>query len=201
MVKQSVKGVCFNRSETLCCVNGEYYALLRKLTMNKIEKLVRPLKWRFRRFFKNTPMEIRLAVKEDIPELVRLRIEFLKVEQPEVNALKEGLLALSLGNYFMRHLMAGDLVCWVAVGDGRIVSGAGICFNHYPPNFEAMEEEMGQLINFYVEPGYRDDELEQQVFARILEEGERRNVGVIVVGDVEVGKGGNRNFVLYRKQG
>lgn len=31
----------------------------------------------------------------------------------EVNALKEGLLALSLGNYFMRHLSTGDLICWV----------------------------------------------------------------------------------------
>lgn len=146
-------------------------------------------------------MDLRLAVKEDIPELVRLRIEFLKIEKPEVNALKEGLLALSLGNYFMHHLITGDLVCWVAADGGRIVGGAGICFNHYPPNFEAMEEEMAQLINLFVEPGYRDDELEQQIFGRLMEEAERRNVSLITVQDVEMGKGGNRNFVLYRRQG
>lgn len=167
--------------------------------MNIIEKLAGRTVLRVRRFFKKTPMDLRLAVKEDIPNLIKMRVEYLKVEKPEVNALKEGLLALSLGNYFMRHLSTGDLVCWVAEFEGRMVGGAGICFNHYPPNFESMEEEMAQLINFFAEPGYRNDELEQQLFARLLEEAGRRNVSLITVQDVEMGKGGNRNFVLYGK--
>lgn len=167
--------------------------------MNIIEKLAGRTALRVRRFFKKTPMDLRLAVKEDIPELVRLRVEYLKVEKPEVNALKEGLLALSLGNYFVRHLPAGDLVCWVAEFEGRMVGGAGICFNHYPPDFESMEEEMAHLINFYSEPGYRNDKLEQLLFARLLEEAERRNVSLITVQDTEMGKGGNRNLVLYKK--
>jgi GNAT superfamily N-acetyltransferase len=167
--------------------------------MNMIEKLAGRTVLRVRRFLKQTPMDLRLAVKEDVLQLVKLRMEYLKVEKPEMNALKEGLLALSLGNYFLRHLGSGDLVCWVAEFEGRVVGGGGICFNHYPPNFESMEEEMAQLINFYAEPGYRNDELEQQLFARLLEEAERRNVGVITVQDTELGKGGNRNFVLYKK--
>ena len=154
---------------------------------------------RFRRFLKKTPMDLRLAVFDDIPELVRLRIAFLKVEKPEVNALKEGLLALSLGNYFAHHLGTGDLVCWLALDMGKIVGGVGICFNHYPPTFDSMEEEMAQLVNLYADPGYRDDELEQQLFARLMEEAERRNVSVITVQELEMGKGGNRNFVLYKK--
>jgi len=167
--------------------------------MNIIEKVAERTVLRVRRFLKKTPMDLRLAVKEDIPKLVKMRMEYLKVEKPEVNALKEGLLALSLGNYFMRHLPTGELVCWVAEFEGRMVGGGGICFNCYPPNFESMEEEMAQLINFYAEPGYRNDELEQQLFARLLGEAERRNVSLITVQDVEMGKGGNRNFVLYRK--
>lgn len=167
--------------------------------MNIIEKLAGRTVVRVRRYFKKTPMDLRLAVKEDIPNLIKMRVEYLKVEKPEVNALKEGLLALSLGNYFMRHLSTGDLVCWVAEFEGRMVGGAGICFNHYPPNFESMEEEMAQLINFFAEPGYRNDVLEQQLFARLLVEAGRRNVSLITVQDVEMGKGGNRNFVLYRK--
>jgi GNAT superfamily N-acetyltransferase len=154
---------------------------------------------RIRLLFKTIPMDLRPAVIEDIPDLVRLRIEFLKVDRPAVNALKEGLLALSLANYFMRHLGTGDLVCWVAIGEGKIVGGAGICFNHYPPNFQGMEEEMAQLINLYTLPGHRDEDLEQQVFARLLEEAEKRNVSLITVQDAEMGKGGNKNFVLYKK--
>jgi GNAT superfamily N-acetyltransferase len=150
----------------------------------------------FRQFFKTAPMGLRLATKEDIPDLVRLRIAFLKVEKPEPNALKEGLLELALGNYFVRHLETGDLVCWVATDLGQIVAGAGICFNHYPPDFEAMEEEMAQLVNLYVLPGYRDDEMGQQLFAKLLEEAERREVSVITVQDTEMGKGGNANFSL-----
>jgi GNAT superfamily N-acetyltransferase len=167
--------------------------------MNIIENFAGRTVMRVRRFLKKTPMDLRLAAREDIPELIRLRMEYLKVEKPEVNALKEGLLALSLGNYFLRHLLTGDLVCWVTEFEGRVVGGGGICFNHYPPNFEAMEEEMAQLINLYAEPGYRNDELEQQLFVRLLEEAERRNVSVITVQDTELGKGGNRNFVLYKK--
>jgi hypothetical protein len=168
--------------------------------MNVIENLAECTVLRFRRFFKKTPMDLRLAVKEDIPALVRLRMDYLKIELPEVNALKEGLLALSLGGYFMRHIPTSDLVCWVTVFDGKVVGGGGICFNHYPPNFESMEEEMAQLINFFAEPGYRNDEMEQRLFAQLLEEAERRNVSVIKVQDTELGKGGNRNFVLYKKQ-
>ena len=94
--------------------------------MNIIENFAGRTALRVRRFLKKTPMDLRLAVNEDIPVLVRLRMEYLKVEKPEVNALKEGLLALSLGNYFMRHLKTGDLVCWVAEFEGRLVSGAGV---------------------------------------------------------------------------
>jgi GNAT superfamily N-acetyltransferase len=154
---------------------------------------------RIRQLFKTNLMDLRLAVAEDISDLVRLRLEFLKVDKPPVNALKEGLLALSLGNYFMHHLGTGDLVCWVTIEAGKIVGGAGICFNHYPPNFEGMEEEMAQLINLYTLPGHRDEDLEQQVFARLLEEAEKRNVRLITVQDAEMGKGGNKNFLLYKK--
>ena len=149
--------------------------------------------------YPNNNRQLRLATKEDIPALIRLRIAFLKVDKPEPNALKEDLLASALGNYFVRHLEAGDLVCWVATDVGKIVAGGAICFNHYPPDFEAMEEEMAQLVNLYVLPGYRDEEVEEQLFAKLLEEAERRDVSVITVQDTEMGKGGNKNFVLARR--
>jgi GNAT superfamily N-acetyltransferase len=142
---------------------------------------------------------LRLATKEDIPDLIRLRIAFLKVDKPEPNALKEDLLASALGNYFVRHLEAGDLVCWVATDLDKVVAGGGICFNHYPPDFEAMEEEMAQLVNLYALPGYKDEEVEQQLFAKLLEEAQRRDVSVITVQDTEMGKGGNRNFTPARR--
>jgi GNAT superfamily N-acetyltransferase len=147
----------------------------------------------------NSIRTLRLATKEDIPDLIRLRIAFLKVDKPEPNALKEDLLVSALGNYFARHLEAGDLVCWVATDVDKVVAGGGICFNHYPPDFEAMEEEMAQLVNLYALPGYRDEEVEQQLFAKLLEEAERRDVSVIVVQDTEMGKGGNKNFALGRR--
>lgn len=103
---QKPKSLCFYRI-FLVVINEE------KLAMNIIENFAGRTALRVRRFLKKTPIDLRLAVKEDIPVLVRLRLDYLKVERPEVNALKEGLLALSLGNYFMRHLSTGDLVCWV----------------------------------------------------------------------------------------
>jgi GNAT superfamily N-acetyltransferase len=147
----------------------------------------------------NSIRTLRLATKEDIPDLIRLRIAFLKVDKPQPNALKEDLLVSALGNYFVRHLETGDLVCWVAIDLDRVVAGGGICFNHYPPDFEAMEEEMAQLVNLYALPGYRDEEVEQKLFAKLLEEAERRDVSVITVQDSEMGKGGNKNFSVVRR--
>jgi hypothetical protein len=44
-----------------------------------------------------------------------------------------------------------------------------------------------------------EDEMEQQLFAKLLEEAERRDVSVITVQETEMGKGGNKNFVLARR--
>ena len=52
--------------------------------MNIIENFAGRTALRVRRFLKKTPMDLRLAVNEDIPVLVRLRMEYLKVEKPEV---------------------------------------------------------------------------------------------------------------------
>jgi GNAT superfamily N-acetyltransferase len=152
-------------------------------------------------------MDIRLAVKEDIPDLIRIRMQFLKEKAPDghgANGSKEDVLAAALETYYCKHLTeghptGGELIMWVAVDAGRIVATGGICFNHYPPDFEVVTEIRARLINLFALPGYKKRGLEERLFQKLLDEAEQRKAGSISLHDSEAGMAGNKNFVLYRK--
>jgi ribosomal protein S18 acetylase RimI-like enzyme len=126
-------------------------------------------------------MNYRIAVKDDIADLVRLRVQFLKEKQPENEKTAGESLAITLEKYFSRHFTAGDLIFWIATQDVQIVATGGICFNRLLPSFEVMEEERAYLLNIYTIPGYRDMGLEKKLFGLLLEEAERRKVSSITV--------------------
>ena len=147
-------------------------------------------------------MDIRLAVKEDIPDLIRIRVQFLNEKAPDghgANGSKEELLVAALNSYYCKHLTGGQLIMWLAVDAGRIVATGGICFHHYPPDLEVVTEIRATLMNLYALPGYKERGLEERLFQKLLDEAEQRKPGSITLHDGEAGMAGNKNFVLYRK--
>lgn len=100
-------------------------------------------------------MQLRVAAKADIPELVRLRINFLKEATPGKIKVGDEPLAQALLGYFNYHLEADDFVNWMAVEGGKILATGGICFHEYPPNYESLPSRRAYIMNIYTLPEYR----------------------------------------------
>jgi len=144
-------------------------------------------------------MNYRIAVKEDIPDLVRLRVQFLKEKQPEKAKMNGDMLAATLEKYFDRHLAAGDMIFWVAEKDAEIVATGGVCFYTLPPSFEVIEEERAYLLNIYAIPYHKDKGLEKKLFGLLLDEVDKRKVSSITLHASEKADEEGGHFVLNRK--
>ena len=98
---------------------------------------------------------IRLATVEDVDELVRLRLDFLK----EVGNVEDGadcgeLCALMRG-YLLRKLPPGEFLAWVAESDGALVATSGVTLFERPPNGANPAGLEAYLSNMYTLPGWR----------------------------------------------
>jgi GNAT superfamily N-acetyltransferase len=144
-------------------------------------------------------MNYRIAVKEDIADLVRLRVQFLKEKQPEKGRVNGEVLVATLEKYFDRHLAAGDMIFWVAEKDAQIVATGGVCFYNLPPSFEVMEEERAYLLNIYAIPCHRDKGVEKKLFGLLLDEADKRKVSSITLHASEKADEEGGHFVLHRK--
>lgn len=98
---------------------------------------------------------IRLATVEDVDELVRLRLDFLKeVGNVEDGADGDELCAL-MREYLLRKLPTGEFLAWVAEGDGAIVATSGVTLFERPPNGANPAGLEAYLSNMYTLPGWR----------------------------------------------
>lgn len=98
---------------------------------------------------------IRLATVEDVDELVRLRLDFLK----EVGNVGEGAdgdeLCALMREYLLRKLPSGEFLAWVAEGGGAIVATSGVTLFERPPNGANPAGLEAYLSNMYTLPGWR----------------------------------------------
>ncbi len=133
-------------------------------------------------------MSFRVATKADIPELVRLRINFLKEATPGKMKVGDGPLTQALLAYFNYHIVADDFVNWLSVADGKIVATGGICFHEYPPNYESLPSRRAYIMNIYTLPGYRRRGLGDSIFEKLIEEASKRNVTLISLHATDQGK-------------
>ena len=99
--------------------------------------------------------EIRLVTIDDVDELVRLRLDFLK----EVGSVKSGVVVGGLGaamrDYFVRKLPSGEFLAWVAESEGAIVATSGVTIFERPPNGGNVAGLEAYLSNMYTLPAWR----------------------------------------------
>jgi ribosomal protein S18 acetylase RimI-like enzyme len=124
-------------------------------------------------------MSFRVAVKADIPELVRLRINFLKEATHGKIKVGDGPLAQALLGYFNYHIDSDDFVNWLAVEEGKILATGGICFQEYPPNYESLPSRRAYIMNIYTLPEFRRRGLGASIFEKLIKEASKRNITLI----------------------
>ena len=136
-------------------------------------------------------MEIRYrkAETKDVPELVRLRIEFLGVARnkalpPELIAV----LQMTNAEYMTAGLLDGSLVVFIAEDEGKIIATSGITFFRHMPNPIYPDGRRATVANMYTLPKYRRQGIATELVRLQLEEARARGLKAVTLSATDDGR-------------
>ena len=111
------------------------------------------------------------AQKSDIPQLTQLRIDFLKVGQPDMSEETEKTLKANITAFFEKHLNK-DSVVFIArddSADSKIVSTAILNIIEKPANTSYIHGRVGEVNSVYTLPEYRRRGIALQIIKNLVE--------------------------------
>lgn len=124
-------------------------------------------------------MIVREATPEDIPQLVKLRMQ-LFAEVGEIESLASSPALRDATEAFFAHAIAnGSSKSWLADADGTVVATgtlAVFCRPPYPGNISGRE---AYLLNMYTMPAYRRKGLATQLLNLITEYAKSQDFGKV----------------------
>lgn len=115
----------------------------------------------------------------DIPQLVHLRLQFLKEIYPKSDNSQDEVLKDHLRVYLAEHLSKNNYVNWFADAEGEVVASAGIVFYNQPPLYHNLEGKVAYILNVFTLPGFRRKGIAKVLLEKILEEAKARNTGKV----------------------
>jgi predicted GNAT family acetyltransferase len=134
------------------------------------------------------------ATKEDINELVRMRIAYMKDDFGSVSEHERQCMETQLPDYFERKL-GTELVAFVAKDGERIVSVAYLHIIEMPANSILLNGLYGEVLSVYTEPEYRGRGLCSTLMRNLVEYGKKRGLGRIDLSATDEG------YPIYAKIG
>lgn len=137
----------------------------------------------------------RKADVKDIPQLINLRILFLKEMYPNADETLDHRLTEHLSVYLQEHLPKENFVNWFAICNGKAVASAGIVFYNQPPLYHNLEGKVAYILNVYTLPDYRRRGIAKTLLQLVLQEAQDRNTGKVSLHTSDLGKS------LYEKFG
>ena len=140
-------------------------------------------------------VSIKLATLDNLNDLIRLRVEFLR-EAEKINNEKLAVkLTENLAQYFEENMPNGDFISWFAIKDDKIVGTSGICFRDTPPNFKNLTGKEAFIMNMYTLPNWRNQGIGTKLLNKVVEEAKKRGIQKIILDTTEAGK------KIYLKRG
>lgn len=113
----------------------------------------------------------RKATINDLDDLVRLRIEFLKeVQKIETRQYSEEELSTALREYLSKSIINDEFVAWLAISESEIIATSGLCFFQITPGFTLIDGKIAYILNIYTLPNWRGKGIGKQIFDHILQE-------------------------------
>lgn len=136
-------------------------------------------------------MEInyRKAEIKDIPELVRLRLDFLGMARGKTLP-PEQLAVLKSTNteYFTSAMLDGSLVIFIAEEGDKIAATSGIMFYRLMPNPSYPDGRRAYIGNMYTLHGYRRKGIATRLLELQLEEAKMRGVSAVQLSATDEGR-------------
>lgn len=134
------------------------------------------------------------ASKDDIEQLVRLRIAYMIDDFGGISDHEKECMEKQLPDYFNRKL-GDELIAFVAKDGERIVSIAYLHIIQMPANSILLNGLYGEVLSVYTEPEYRGKGLCTQLIRNLVEYGKKRGLGRV---DLSATKEG---YPIYAKVG
>lgn len=134
------------------------------------------------------------ATKEDINELIKLRIAYMIDDFGSVTEHEKECMETQLRDYFDRKL-GDELVAFAARDGKRIVSVAYLHIIEMPANSILLNGLYADVLSVYTEPEYRGRGLCTKLMEMLVEYGKKRGLGRIDLSATEKG------YPIYKKIG
>ncbi|MDO5126740.1 MAG: GNAT family N-acetyltransferase [Eubacteriales bacterium] len=134
------------------------------------------------------------AQMSDIPELVRLRIAYMRSDYGSLSDLEEREMCRTLPDYFERKL-GQELLAFVAKTGNTIVSTAFLLIVEKPANPHFLNGKVGEVLNVYTEESYRHRGISTRLMKDLIKAAGERGLNRI---DLSATKDG---YPLYKKLG
>ena len=137
-------------------------------------------------------MDFRRANKDDVEQFVATRIEFLTLIRTigNTNEFRDSTLS-----YINSHIDQDDLVIYLAVDQGKIVSSCMACLYQTPPLPSCLTGKTAELLNVYTQADYRRKGIAERLVRMLLAELHARNVEKVMLDYTDDG------LALYQKLG
>ena len=137
---------------------------------------------------------LRKATLNDIPSLIRLRIDFLSDGRKLIQE-EESEIRAQLEKYFPKHIAENTFVGIFAEADEQIVATVYLAISERPANPLFITGKIGTVLNVYTYPKYRGRGIATKVIRAIIEEAKHLGVSHIELLSVNEVKN------LYEKTG
>ncbi|MBF0762207.1 GNAT family N-acetyltransferase [Dysgonomonas mossii] len=141
-------------------------------------------------------MNIYKATLDDISDLIRLRIDFLTMDQGRLSDQNEKEIRAQLKVYLAKHIPLEDFIAVIAKHPtGKIASAAFLIIQERPANPSFITGLTGTLLNVVTYPEFRRKGIASQVIREIINEARQKGVSSIDLYATDDGK------ELYKKLG
>lgn len=168
------------KRQRVCSAKWEYFENVDKNNKNLGEK--------------NMGIVLEEAKKEDISELIRLRIAYMVDDFGQVSDYESKCIEKQLLYYFERKL-GTELIAFVAKDGKKIVSVAYLHIIEMPANSVLLNGLYGEVLSVYTEPDYRGRGLCSQLIQKLIQYGKKIGLGKINLSAT------NQGYPIYKKAG
>lgn len=134
------------------------------------------------------------ATKEDINELIRMRIAYMIDDFGSITEEERKGMETQLPDYFARKL-GTELIAFIAKDEGKIVSAAYLHIIEMPANSVLLNGLYGEVLSVYTEPNYLGQGICTKLIKNLVEYGRRIGLGRIDLSATDEG------YPIYAKIG
>ncbi|MBE6753942.1 MAG: GNAT family N-acetyltransferase [Ruminococcaceae bacterium] len=139
-------------------------------------------------------MKYTQAGADSIPQLVSMRIEYIRDDHGSLDAADEQIMRSRLPDYFERHL-GRDLFAFIAEENDTVVATALLLIIEKPSNPNFISGFVGNVLNVYTLPEYRRQGISTMLMEQLIAFARQRGLDFLELSATDVG------YPMYRRIG